>query len=115
MSIPGALIRTSVNVLGKVVKKVAKYGTAGLAGYEVGEVFHDDSGTVILPKETPSPPMFEIQTSGLEQYISDIKILLMVIIVAILIVVLLLLGYKSYSFIGKRATEKFKKSLEKGV
>ena len=95
-----------------MIKKAAKYGTAGFVGYEIGDALHEDSKPTILIKESNSTMP---KNDRLEESLFDMKILLMVIIAAIFIVVLLLLGFKTYTIIRKRAIKQYKKSLENGV
>lgn len=105
------MVKTGVVVAKNIAKKVFKYGSAALTGYELHGVFQDDSGQANPPN--PVPPKFELQTSDeLDKSLFDIKWLLVLIVAKVLIVIFLLLGCKVYEAIGKRATKNFKKTLE---
>lgn len=102
----------------KAAKAVAKYGGAGLTGYEVGEVIESVAEILSSPKEqnysnkTIDGKIELTPSVELSQSLFDIKILLLVILGVVIVVSVVGIGYKTYLAIGKKATKKFKKSLE---
>lgn len=95
----------------KIGAKIFKYGLASFTGYEISELAQG-ANEEKKSKEVIERIIEKKSNTGLEESLFDIKVLLLIILLAILFAFVLLLGYKLYSAIGKKATKKFKRTLE---